>query len=453
MLKQLKQIWHLGLPLSLTFVIQMVIVMVDSVFAGNISYVTLAAVSLGSSTFYIFLLFLIGIGIASSVMAGQASGAGDDDAMLNCFRQGALLCLLIGFVMSIALLNLEPILLRLGQEPEVVALTIPYLKWFAWILPIQALIVLIRSYFAVIDRPWATVLPVIWALLLNTLLDYCLATGNLGFPAMGISGIGLASLISNIVLLGLMLRSMGVPVALELFHFKRPSVWQNNGLGKLFLVSSPIAVTLVTEEAFFSGSVFLAGYLGAAEQAAHQILFNTIGMSYLFNSGIAVACSILIGKCVGAGTTKQIMPIVKAGWVLAQVFTLPFVLILVLFGDQWINLFLDETLARNDATIFFVNSVMWIAIVILFVDTVWLVIIESLHGLLDTTYPAICAFAAYWVIGMPLAYWATQYADKPYTWLWFAMLLAICLLTVLVYTRLRYKIRQLNSLDNNVQAI
>lgn len=156
----------------------MVIVIVDSVFAGNISYVTLAAVSLGGNTFYIFLLFLIGIDVASSVMAGQASGSGDNDAMLNCFRRGALLCVLIGFVMSVILLNLESVMLRLGQEPEVVALTMTYLKWFAWILPIQALVVLTRSYFAVINRPWATVLPVVWALLLNTLLDYCLATGE-----------------------------------------------------------------------------------------------------------------------------------------------------------------------------------------------------------------------------------------------------------------------------------
>ena len=209
----------------------------------------------------------------------------------------------------------------------------------------------------------------------------------------------------------------------------------------------------MTEEAFFSGSVFLAGYLGAAEQAAHQILFNTIGMSYLLKSGLAIACSILIGKCIGAGTTDQIIPIVKAGWVLAQVFTLPFMLVLVFFGDEWISLFLDETLARNEATIFFVNSVMWIAIVLLLVDTIWLIIIESLHGLLDTTYPALSALLAYWVIGMPLAYWVTQHYAMPYTWLWIAMVLAACILTIFVYVRLRYKLRLLNSLRGDAQEL
>ena len=55
-------------------VIQMVIVMVDSAFAGYISYIDLAAVSLAGGVFHIALLLLIGIGIGASVKAGHAWG-------------------------------------------------------------------------------------------------------------------------------------------------------------------------------------------------------------------------------------------------------------------------------------------------------------------------------------------------------------------------------------------
>ena len=91
MLQTMKTIWRLGLPLCLTFVMQMIIIMVDSAFAGNISYGSLAAVSLASNTFYIFLLLVIGVGIACGVKAGQAFGANDQPAMLNSFRQGTFL--------------------------------------------------------------------------------------------------------------------------------------------------------------------------------------------------------------------------------------------------------------------------------------------------------------------------------------------------------------------------
>ena len=301
MLIQLKKIWHLGLPLCITFVIQMGITMVDSAFAGNISYTDLAAVSLGSNTFNVLLLCMIGICIASSVKAGQALGAGDNKAMLNCFRQGSLLCIVIGLFFSILLLFSDSFMISLGQEADVVELTKSYLYWFSWTLPLQAMIILIRSYFAVIDQPWASVFPILLTLFLNTFLNYCLATGNLGFPAMGIYGIGLASFLSNAFLVILMLRNIGWATVRDIFSFTHPDVNKDKGLFRLLLISLPIAVTLFTEEAFFSGTVFLAGALGAAEQAAHQILFNTINTSYLFNTGIAIACSIIIGKQVGAG--------------------------------------------------------------------------------------------------------------------------------------------------------
>ncbi|MCP4983612.1 MAG: hypothetical protein GY935_24305, partial [Gammaproteobacteria bacterium] len=170
MRSQLKQIWRLGLPISLTMVMQMVIVMVDSAFAGYISYIDLAAVSLAGGVFHICLLLLIGIGIGASVKGGQALGAKDEAAMLNCFRQGALACLIIGLLLSLLLLNASTLMLYLNQGPEVVKLTETYLGWLAWTLPMQALLVLFRSYFAVIDRPWKSVIPVCFALLLNTFL-------------------------------------------------------------------------------------------------------------------------------------------------------------------------------------------------------------------------------------------------------------------------------------------
>ena len=443
MYKNLKSIWRLGLPLSLTFVIQMVIITVDSLFAGNISHVDLAAVALSSSAFYIFLLLLIGFEVGSSVRAGQALGAGDERAMLNSFRQGIVLCLVFGVLLAFVMMHLSPAFLALGQDAEVVSRAESYMQWFAWTLPVQSLVIILRGYFAVIDNPWASVRPVLFVLVLNGFLDYCLSQGNLGFPNMGIAGIGLASLISNLVLLGLMLRNVGWGRAAFLFRLFDDLVWKDSGVAKLFLLSLPISVTMVSEEAFFSGTIFLAGSLGASEQAAHQILFNSVGTSYLFNTGIAMACAILIGKYVGAKKFDQIIPVVKSGLCIAIGCTLPFALVLIFFTDHWIYIFLDESLALNGPTIFFAKSVIAIAVLTLFIDTVWLVGIEALHGMLDTAYPAGFTIIAYWLIGGPIAYWACQSFEKPFSWIWYCILIAGVILAILVTWRLRVRVRQI----------
>ncbi len=448
----LKLIWRLGLPLSLTLVIQMIIIMVDSLFAGNIGYVDLAAISLGGSAFYIFLLLLIGFEVGSSIRAGQAVGAKDEKAMLDSFRHGIILCVFFGFIFTLVLLNISPVLLKLGQKPEVVVLCEQYMSWFAWTLPIHSIVILFRGYFAVIDRPWASVGPVVFALLLNSFLNYCLAYGNFGFPKMGIAGIGLASLISNVVLLGLMLASVGWDKVRYLFNIIQSSVWTDKGLIKLFLVSLPISLTLLMEEAFFSGTNLLAGALGADEQAAHQILFNAVGTSYLFNTGISMALAIIIGKYIGAKNYSQIRLAVRSGLIIILACTLPFALALGLFGDQWINFFLDESLDSNQMTIILAKSVIWIAVIALFVDACFLIVIESLHGMLDTTYPSICALIAYWVIAGPLAYWATFNAESPFTWIWYCILLSSCLLILLAGMRLRTKLQGYSSGNPKIYA-
>ena len=445
MLDTMSLIWRLGLPLSLTLMTEMIIVIVDSLFAGNIGYTELAAVSLGGSAFYIFLLLLIGFEMGCTIRAGQALGANDRKRVLHSFRQGIVLCLTFGIPFSIILLHISPLLLKLGQKPEVVTLCKHYLEWFAWVLPIHLLVILLRGYFAVIDRPWASVWPICLTLLLNAGLNYCLAFGNFGFPNMGISGIGLASLISNAVLLILMLKTVGWKNTQFLFNIMRKSVWIDKDLVKLFLISLPISLILLMEEAFFSGTNLLAGKLGAQQQAAHQILFNAVGGSYLFNSGIGMAVSIIIGKHVGAKNYSQIALTVWSGLVIVFICTIPFALVLSIYNHQWITLFLDESLSSNQTTILLAKSVMWIAVFSLFIDACMLIVIEALTGMLDTTYASICALFAYWIIAAPLAYWATLHTLVPFTWIWVSILLSSCILTLLVGHRLRVNILEFSS--------
>ena len=443
-LETMRRIWRLGLPLSLTLMAEMIIVIVDSLFAGNISYIALAAVSLAASAFYIFLLLLIGFEAGSTIRAGQAYGANDYKRMLYCFRQGIALCLVIALPCSIILFNISPLLIKLGQQPEVVALSKEYLFWFSWVLPFQLLIILLRGYYAVINQPWKSVWPVCVTLILNAGLNYCLAFGNFGFPYMGISGIGLASLISNIALLGLMLMSVGRQNSLYLLNIFTFSLWFDRDLVRLFLISLPIGMTLLLEEAFFSGTNLLAGSLGAAEQAAHQILFNAIGASFLFNSGIGMAVSIIIGKHIGANNYSRILDTAACGFLIVLMCSLPFAIVLSFFDDQWIMVYLDDSARSNAKVIFLVKSAIWIAIVSLFIDACYLIVMDTLRGMLDTAYASISALVSYWLIAAPLAYWACLHKPFAFIWIWLSILLASTLLTVLVSIRLGIRIRHIN---------
>ena len=133
-------------------------------------------------------------------------------------------------------------------------------------------------------------------------------------------------------------------------------------------------------------------------------------------------------------------------------FTLPFALLLLFFGDAWISLFLDKTDSSNQATILFLKSALLVVVIMLFIDATWLVSIESLHGMLDTAFPLWCSLIAYFTVGGPLAIWGIRPFENAFVWIWIAMFIAGCTITILVVARLFYKLRQFSANKKVINA-
>ena len=93
----------------------------------------------------------------------------------------------------------EPILLFLGQEPQLASLAEDYMRIAQWGLLPSFLLIGLRSFLTSIEKANAVLGITIFASLLNGLLNYALIFGNWGAPRMEIEGAATASLIANIV--------------------------------------------------------------------------------------------------------------------------------------------------------------------------------------------------------------------------------------------------------------
>jgi MATE family multidrug resistance protein len=100
----------------------------------------------------------------------------------------------------------EPILLAMGQDPGLSALAGAYVHTLQWaLLPAWGFIVL-RSFISVLERPvWSLVIG-LGAVGFNAAANWCLMLGHCGCHALGISGSGLATLLSSV----LMVSALGV---------------------------------------------------------------------------------------------------------------------------------------------------------------------------------------------------------------------------------------------------
>ncbi|RYZ27831.1 MAG: MATE family efflux transporter, partial [Sphingobacteriales bacterium] len=118
---------RLAIPIIIGELAQMMLHIIDSAMVGSISYKHLAATSLVISTLNIPLVLGIGMTIAVAQMVSMAQGQNDPAKVSHYFYNGFWLCTVTAIIISLSLVFGRNILYHLGQDPDVVKLSLPFM--------------------------------------------------------------------------------------------------------------------------------------------------------------------------------------------------------------------------------------------------------------------------------------------------------------------------------------
>src|SRR3569623_1676791 len=304
----------LGWPLVLTNLVQLALTTTDVIVVGRLGPTSLAAATLGVNLYLAVLLFGIGLLTATSPM--MASAIGRKLHMVRdvrrTFRQGLWSALIIAVPSWIILWQAKAILIAFRLDPSLAAEAAVFMHHLQWgLLPSLGYIVL-RSFVAALERPvWALVITGM-ALVFNIAANYALVFGHFGFPAMGLSGAGTATALSNLFLFaGMVLVVLRAPRfrRYRLFgHWWRPD-WPR--LRTLWRIGLPIGATVMFEITVFNAAVFLMGQFGTDAIAAHAIAIQIASTTFMVPMGIGQAATVRVGLAYGA---RDADGITRAGW-------------------------------------------------------------------------------------------------------------------------------------------
>ena len=139
--------------------------------------------------------------------------------------------------------------------------------------------------------------------LVNVIFNYLLIQGNFGFPALGIVGAAIATVLGTIVACGMSIASLfredsfvSVPYMIQKKLLPTVRV-----LKDIFSFASTVfAEQLMMRFGFFM-SALLTAKLGTEVLAAHQVGMNAMSLSFSFGDGLQVAAVTLIGQSLGQG--------------------------------------------------------------------------------------------------------------------------------------------------------
>lgn len=393
----------LGLPLVGGHLAQFAIGLTDTVMLGWYGVEELAAVTLAGS--YFFLLFLMGGGFGIAVMPMVAAAAAEEDetSIRRSTRMGLWLSLMFAAAAMPLLWWSLPILLALGQEPEVARDAADYLRVAGWGLFPALLVMALKSYLAALERTQIVLWITVAAAVVNAIANYALIFGNWGAPELGILGAATASVITQMVsLIAVVVYAVRVLPEHSLFQrFWRPD-WEM--FGRVFRLGVPIAITNLSEVSLFAASAMMMGWLGAVPLAAHGIAVQLASAMFMVQLGLSNAATIRAGNAYGRADRPhmargaQVVTVMSLG---VSVFT---IVMFLTFAEPLISIFIEPDDPDRPQILAIGVGLLAMAALFQLVDGAQVIALGLLRGVQDAAVPMVMAGLSYWVVGIPSSY-------------------------------------------------
>ncbi|MCK4754925.1 MAG: MATE family efflux transporter, partial [Calditrichia bacterium] len=398
--KELNETVKLAYPVIIGQLGHMMMGVVDSVMVGEIGAAPLAASSIAHGLFMLFMIFGIGVSMAISPLTAMVIGAKKYSECGIVFRQGLLVNIIIGIVLTIAIIFSADIIRFLNQPEEIIEQGAAYMRILAYsVIPVM----IFQTYKQFseglsIMRP-AMVITLL-ANIINVFANWVLIYGNLGMPAMHLPGAGWATFSTRALMAVSFLLYVSLSIRYKPYdptlHYRRINF---SMIKKILRIGIPGGLQYFFEVGAFVGSAIIIGWMGTNELAAHQIAINLASLSFMVALGISAAATIRVGNAVGRDDRKGARNAGIAAFILSAAVMGIFGIIFIVFRWLLPTLYIDEPEVINIAA-----SLLIIAALFQLSDGTQAVGIGLLRGLADAKIPMFITFIAYWIVGLPGGY-------------------------------------------------
>jgi MATE family multidrug resistance protein len=412
---------QLAWPIVLTQLALMLMGTVDYMMVGRAGVLEIGAVMLGNVWKMGTLMVGMGVIFGLAPLVSQAHGAGDGARAGLALQRGVVLGLVLSVPIGLAWLAARPVLVHLGQDPQIAARAASYLHTQIVSLPFFLVWMAQREYL----QGRGIVLPTFFlALLVNALnagLNWVLIFGNLGAPALGAVGAGWATCTMQVALPFLTwLWIRRARLAEGAWTPWSRAALDRRGLGEVLHLGLPVALALLLEMWAFQTMTLWSGALGPEPLAAHSFVLNMASLSFMVPLGIALAATTRVGNLIGAGDPHAAQRAAWTAFALAGLAMACFGALYALCPRALSRLYTDDP-----ALIARAAAVLPIAAAFQVFDGLQVVGGGILRGMGKTKPPLLIHFLGFYGLGLPLAWFLTFRAGLGLAGLWWGIALGL----------------------------
>lgn len=429
----------IGLPAIATQLLQMSLSFVDTIMAGRLSPEDLAAIAVGTSVLLPFQMLCMGAIIAVNPIVAQNLGARRLPHIGKNARQVLWLSQMLALPCFFLFRNLEMPMHWMGVTEEIIPLTAGYLKAISWgVFPMYAYGAL--RYFG---EGLGVTRPAMFVALVGTLVNipanYVLMFGKLGFPRLGAVGTGYAS---SIVMAVMFLAILVFTVRFrpykrfDIFGKFRWPEWEY--LWEQVRIGIPIGISSSMEVTMFAVVSLMMSTLGTVIVAGHQVALNFAAITFMIPMGLSIAITARVGRAAGQRRPDEARFRGFVGVGLSVLIMACTALFMILFPDVITAVYTTDEAVRDVAI-----PLLFMAAVFQISDGLQVSGYGALRGLKDTTVPMFVNLLAYWIVGLPLAWFLGFPAGYGARGMWVGLIVGLTIAAVLHNVRFYRQTRRI----------
>ncbi len=255
-------------------------------------------------------------------------------------------------------------------------------------------------------------------MMINIVLDYLLIFGKAGFPAMGIDGAALATVIAFSSISVMYVVTMAWTEREDLYHLWSGRRFDRELFLRLSRFGLPSGIQQFLDIACWDVFVQLIGGLGTEQLEATSLVFNLNGAVFVPLLDLGTAVTVLTGHRVGEGRPRLAVRTTWLAFGLAAVFVVGFCGVYVLIPEVMLQLYgLAGHDSVRDLVIFLLR---FVAVYALF-DAMAVVFNSAIRGAGDTRFALVFSFSAGILLLVLPTYVASLYGAAGFSLAWYAV--------------------------------
>jgi MATE family multidrug resistance protein len=395
----IKALLQIAFPLIVSYACDTVMMFCDRLFLSKLSGNHMSAAMAGGLAAFMCSTFFVGLIAYTTAMTAQRFGAEKPERCGAITAQGGIVALAAYPVMLAMVPPVTYLFGAAGLSPAQQTLQSGYYRLLMWGALAPLFRAVLSNFFSGIGRTRVVMLAAVVSMTANVGLNYVLIFGKLGFPALGINGAAIGTIIAGALGVAILAVAYLRRQNREAFGVVKGFGWDRRLMSELLRLGTPSGVELFLNLLALTALVTLFHARGAVVASAVTITFNWDMVGFIPMLGVNVAVTSLVGRYVGKKQLDTAHRAVNSGLWLACGYMFCLMGLFVLAPGPLVDLFRPSEPPPSwpESRAMAVVMVQFISVYLL-ADAVSVVFSGALRGAGDTFWTMIISVANHWML-------------------------------------------------------